>query len=136
MTINYFDFFFMFSYIYVNIKFQWREFWGIGIWGLFYMVTLDNLRFNFFSYFGYNVLFEVDFIWWFKRFASYYPSSLLLCFIVFVIKKKVYCCALESLLLLMNREAMTSEIRLRKHLRKHLVLWKNVGGVVCLSLLS
>jgi hypothetical protein len=132
MTINYFNFFFMFSYVYVNIKFQWWEFWGTNIWGLFYMVTLDNLKFNCFSYFGYNVLFEVDFILWFKQFASHYPSSLLLCFIVSMIKKKVYCCALESLLLLMNREAMILEIRLRKHL----VLWSNVGGVVCLSLLS
>jgi hypothetical protein len=60
------------------------------------MVTLDVLRFNCFSYFNCNVLFEVDSILWFRWFASRYLSSLMFCFIVSMLKKKVYCCALEK----------------------------------------
>jgi hypothetical protein len=56
------------------------------------MVTLDVLTFNCFSYFSYNVLFEVDSILQFKWFASHCPSSLLFCHIIFVMKKMVWCC--------------------------------------------
>jgi hypothetical protein len=42
----------------------------------------------------------------------------------------------KSLVLLMNKEAMISKIELKKHLKKHLVLWINVGGMGCSSMLS
>ncbi len=56
------------------------------------MVVLDVLTFNFFCYFSCNVLFEVDSILCFRRFASRCPCSLLLCLIVSVMKKMVWCC--------------------------------------------
>ncbi len=45
------------------------------------MVALDVLTFNCFSYFSCNVLFEVDIILWFRRFASHCLSSLLFCLV-------------------------------------------------------
>jgi hypothetical protein len=53
------------------------------------MVVLDVSTCNWFSHFGYNVLFEVDSILQFRRFASSWPFLLPFCLVIFEIKKTV-----------------------------------------------
>lgn len=56
------------------------------VYGVFFVWlswTFRHLIVFHISYFSCNVLFEVDFVWWFRWFASCCLSSLLLCFFFF-----------------------------------------------------